>query len=80
MSQAPRKKKLAYLFAVETNHIKGAGALDVDTVNAHECVGHGLASVGSNGVTERIAYNVNRHAGLDTDTVGVLHALGCDSE
>lgn len=43
---------LSDLLDIEADHVEGTGFLDVDAIDAHECIHHALPAVGGDGVAE----------------------------
>lgn len=72
--------KLSDFLYVEVDRGEGAGALNVDAVDAHEGVDHELAAVGYHGITEGVGHYIHGHSRLDADAIGILCSLGCDAE
>ena len=63
-------------FNVKVTHVEGAGTAQVDTIDAHEGMGDGLAAVGEDWVAHGLGNHLDTHAGFDADAVSILHLLG----
>ncbi len=69
----------SYSFDIQMHSIQGSRLLDVHAVDAHEGIGDKLPAVGVDGIAEGLGNDVNVHAGLQTDAVGVDAAFYGDS-
>ncbi len=72
--------KLTYSFNLQINSIKCASLLDIYSVDAHKSIGDNLSAVGVDGVAEGLGNDVNTHARLQADAVGVDSVFYCYSE
>ena len=60
--------------------VAGLDASDIYAVDAHKGIDHTLATVGMDGVAERIADDINTHARLQADTVAIDSLFDCYSK
>lgn len=66
---------LSYSLNVQICHVKCAGFADVDAVDSHKGIGHGLTTVCGDGIGDVVRYHIHTHATLDTDATCELAAL-----
>lgn len=53
----------------QIHRTQASGLLDVDAIDAHECIDDLLATVGVDGITETVRYDLYGHAWLNADAV-----------
>ena len=66
-------------FHIQPSHAQSTSLSDVDSVNPHEGIHHGLAAVGRYGVAHAVGDHINGHPFFYTDTAGQFRVFYCDS-
>ena len=70
---------LSNSFHIQPSHAQRTGFLDVNSINPHEGIHHGLATIGCHGVAHAVAYYINGHPFFNTDAAGEFRVFYCDS-
>lgn len=60
---------LSYPLHIQPSHAQSTGLSNVNSINPHEGIHHGLAAVGRYWVAHTVAWHINGHSFFHTDAV-----------